>query len=216
MAKSRARRSSDPALEPEAGSGRPSAPVQNAAARTVDDRPGRLGPKRAARRPAIRSRGRRGSMSGCTSSRIPRSTPPGNRCSSAAHYSVRTGEPHPHPVQPALQHRDLMPQHQDLSVLLPVGHQKQKRHRERVRHGQVGQSQQHTAHHPGAEGSVVACPVTVPDLRRCPPDTTALTYADVLLGKHRATSVARVRRGSSAPEGGRAVTCWKPVYPSTG
>lgn len=40
------------------------------------------------------------------------------------HGTVRTGEPNPRPIQLALQHGDLMPQHQDLGVLLPTGHRK--------------------------------------------------------------------------------------------
>ncbi|MEU7454845.1 Tn3 family transposase [Streptosporangium roseum] len=31
-----------------------------------------------------------------------------------------------------------------------------------------------------------------------------------------ATSVTRVRCGPAAPVGGGAVTCWEPIYPSTG
>ncbi len=71
---------------------------------------------------------------------------------------VRSGEPHPRPGQLALQHGDLMPQHQNLGVLLPIGHREQAEGSEGVRHGQVGQSQQHS--HPSSRGNrlAAACP----------------------------------------------------------
>jgi hypothetical protein len=63
------------------------------------------------------------------------------RCQEGA---VGPGEPHLPAVQPAFQHRDLMTQNQDLGVLVPVAYRKKTQQRERVRHGQVGQSQQHS------------------------------------------------------------------------
>jgi hypothetical protein len=41
------------------------------------------------------------------------------------------------------QDRDLMPKSEDLHVFIPVTHRQQPQHRERVRDGQVAQSQQH-------------------------------------------------------------------------
>ncbi|MFD5388078.1 hypothetical protein ACFWMG_24690 [Streptomyces sp. NPDC127074] len=43
----------------------------------------------------------------------------------------------------AFQYGDLVAQSEDLRVLVPVGHRQQAKHRERVRHTQVSQSQQH-------------------------------------------------------------------------
>ncbi|MFE5124199.1 hypothetical protein [Streptomyces sp. NPDC056669] len=43
----------------------------------------------------------------------------------------------------AFQHGDLVAQGEDFGVLVPVGHRQQTQHRERVRHTQVSQSQQH-------------------------------------------------------------------------
>ncbi|MET7766774.1 hypothetical protein ABZS71_34135 [Streptomyces sp. NPDC005393] len=43
----------------------------------------------------------------------------------------------------AFQHGDLVAQGEDLRVLVPIGHRQQAQHRERVRHTQVSQSQQH-------------------------------------------------------------------------
>jgi hypothetical protein len=57
---------------------------------------------------------------------------------------VRRPEAHLLPAQPALQHRDLAAQDQDLGVPVPIAHGKKTQHRERVRHRQAGQSQQHS------------------------------------------------------------------------
>ncbi|NEW77378.1 hypothetical protein [Streptomyces rhizosphaericus] len=40
-------------------------------------------------------------------------------------------------------HEKLMPQRQDLDVLIPVAHRQQAQKGERVGHGEVGQTQQH-------------------------------------------------------------------------
>jgi hypothetical protein len=52
-------------------------------------------------------------------------------------------EPHLLLTELTLQHRDLMAQGKDLHILLPITHRHQAQHRERVRHTQVSQSQQH-------------------------------------------------------------------------
>jgi type I restriction enzyme R subunit len=57
---------------------------------------------------------------------------------------IRGGEPHSPSAQVAFQHRDLMPQDQDLDVLVPIARREKTQDRERGRHRQVGQSQQHT------------------------------------------------------------------------
>jgi DNA invertase Pin-like site-specific DNA recombinase len=46
-------------------------------------------------------------------------------------------------AQLTLQHRDLMPQSQDLHLFVAVAHRQQPQRGEGVRHGQVGKSQQH-------------------------------------------------------------------------
>ncbi len=45
-------------------------------------------------------------------------------------------------AQLAFQHGDLVPQHQDLHVLVSVAHGQQTQQRERVGHSEVGQSKQ--------------------------------------------------------------------------
>lgn len=57
--------------------------------------------------------------------------------------AIARGEPHLLATKLALQHRDLMAQGEDLRVLVPIAHRQHTQHRERVRHGQVSQSQQH-------------------------------------------------------------------------
>ncbi|MDO0910939.1 hypothetical protein QQM39_08745 [Streptomyces sp. DT2A-34] len=52
-------------------------------------------------------------------------------------------EPELLPVQLPFQNADLVAQGQDLDIFLPVAHRQQSQHRERVRHTQVRQSQQH-------------------------------------------------------------------------
>ncbi|CAL9668984.1 hypothetical protein SUDANB176_07368 [Streptomyces sp. enrichment culture] len=52
-------------------------------------------------------------------------------------------EPNLPATESALQHRDPMPEGENLRVLVPVAHGQQAQHGERVRHGQVSQSQQH-------------------------------------------------------------------------
>ncbi|MFL6052039.1 MAG: hypothetical protein ACJ72W_03835 [Actinoallomurus sp.] len=56
---------------------------------------------------------------------------------------IARGEPHSVAAELALQHRDLMTQREDLRILVPIAHRQQTQHRERVRHSQVSQSQQH-------------------------------------------------------------------------
>ena len=57
---------------------------------------------------------------------------------------VRRSEPDPPLAQLAFQNRNLMPQGEDLGVLVPIARRKKTQDRERVRHRQVGQSQQHS------------------------------------------------------------------------
>ncbi|WP_405485421.1 hypothetical protein [Streptomyces sp. NBC_00009] len=52
-------------------------------------------------------------------------------------------EPHLLFTKLALQHSDLMAEGKNLEVLGLVAHRQQAQHRERVRHAQVSQSQQH-------------------------------------------------------------------------
>lgn len=52
-------------------------------------------------------------------------------------------EPDLLPVQLPFQNADLVAQSEDLDIFLPVAHRQQSQHRERVRHTQVRQSQQH-------------------------------------------------------------------------
>ncbi|WP_258382468.1 hypothetical protein [Streptomyces sp. NTH33] len=47
------------------------------------------------------------------------------------------------PADLALQDQQLVAQRQDLHVLLPVAHRQQAQEREGVRHGEIGQAQQH-------------------------------------------------------------------------
>jgi hypothetical protein len=47
------------------------------------------------------------------------------------------------PVELALQHTELMPQSQDLDVLVVVGPRQQSRPRDNVGHSEVGESEQH-------------------------------------------------------------------------
>jgi hypothetical protein len=49
-------------------------------------------------------------------------------------------EPHPLPVELPLQHRELVPQSQDLCILVPVAARQQSQQRERVGETQVRQS----------------------------------------------------------------------------
>ena len=88
---------------------------------TARGRPGRFGRHREACRPAIRSRCQRITVSGRTSSRIRRSALRCSRCSSAAgNARSGRGEPHPRSARLTFQHRNLMPQDQDLGVLIPI------------------------------------------------------------------------------------------------
>jgi hypothetical protein len=102
-----------------------------------------LGFERAACLPVTWSRCQRKTVSGRTSNRIRRHErqPVQQR---RQKRPIRRSEPHPLPGQLALQHDDLMPQHQDLSVLVAIGHREQAEGREGARHGQVGQSQKHS------------------------------------------------------------------------
>jgi hypothetical protein len=56
---------------------------------------------------------------------------------------VARGEPHLLLPGLALQHRDLVSQRQDLDLFLPIAHRQHTQHHERIRQGQVGESQQH-------------------------------------------------------------------------
>jgi hypothetical protein len=57
--------------------------------------------------------------------------------------SISRSEPHLLAAELPLQHRDLMPQHEDLEVFVSIAHRQQAEHRKRARYAQVGQSQQH-------------------------------------------------------------------------
>jgi hypothetical protein len=57
--------------------------------------------------------------------------------------SIAGCEPYSVRAQLPLQDGELMPQRQDLRILVAVAHRQQPQHREGVRHSQVGQSQQH-------------------------------------------------------------------------
>jgi len=57
--------------------------------------------------------------------------------------SVARVEPNLLSVQLPFQNADLVAQGQDLDIFLTVAHRQQSQHRERVRHTQVRQSQQH-------------------------------------------------------------------------
>jgi hypothetical protein len=56
---------------------------------------------------------------------------------------VARGEPCSLLAELAFQHHELMAQSEDLDVLAVVAHRQQAQHRERVRHGEIRQSQQH-------------------------------------------------------------------------
>ncbi|MFI0857631.1 hypothetical protein ACH4TX_40525 [Streptomyces sp. NPDC021098] len=56
---------------------------------------------------------------------------------------IARSEPHSVTADLAFEHRDLMAEGQDLRILVPVAHRQQTQQRERIRHAQVGQSQQH-------------------------------------------------------------------------
>jgi hypothetical protein len=111
--------------------------------RTTGGRPRRLSRDRAACRPLIRLRCQRSTVSARTSNRIRRNASGLSRCSSAADNARSGGEPDLHPAQLAFQNRDLMPQDEDLHVLVPIAHRKKTQYRKRVHRCQVGQSQQH-------------------------------------------------------------------------
>lgn len=56
---------------------------------------------------------------------------------------IGRGEPHPLLTELALQHHDLVAQGEYLDSLVSITHRQQAQHGERIRHAQVGQSQQH-------------------------------------------------------------------------
>jgi hypothetical protein len=90
----------------------------------------------------------------------------------------------------ALQDRDLMPQRQDPGVFVPVAHRKETQDRERVRHCQVRQSEQHGR--PSCRGRQRFC-----SRIRCDQPSrhgvvsvttaTALTCTDMFFGKRSIT-----------------------------
>jgi hypothetical protein len=57
---------------------------------------------------------------------------------------IAVGEPWTGVTELALQDSGLVPQRQDLRVLVPVAHGQQAQQRERVGHAKVGQSEQHS------------------------------------------------------------------------
>ncbi len=82
--------------------------------------------------------------------------------------AIAPGEPHPVLAQMTLQHRDLMAQGQDLRVLAPVAPRQQAQQGERVRHGQIGQSQQHDR--PSCRGGHQSSERTISSTRAREPD----------------------------------------------
>ncbi|MGY4983386.1 hypothetical protein ACWCYL_40700 [Streptomyces sp. 900105755] len=56
---------------------------------------------------------------------------------------VARGEPFSLLAELAFQHDELMAQSEDLDILAVVAHRQQAQHRERVRHSEIRQSQQH-------------------------------------------------------------------------
>ncbi|CAM5315748.1 hypothetical protein SHIRM173S_07529 [Streptomyces hirsutus] len=84
------------------------------------------------------------SVSGRTNSRIPRRTFRGRPWSNAARNARSLAWNRTRcPFRLPLQERNLMAQGQDFYILLAAAHRQQPQHRERVRHTQVRQSQQH-------------------------------------------------------------------------
>jgi hypothetical protein len=90
-------------------------------------------------------------------------------------------ELHPVSAELPLQDRDLMPQSQNLCVLVPVPHRQQPQHGERVRDSQISQAQQH-------ERSSCRVPLPLdgrgPRVGRDEPDKPA-TCTDGILGRRR-------------------------------
>ena len=72
---------------------------------------------------------------------------------------VRKGESDLPFAQLAFQYRDLVAQDQGLGVLVPIAHRNKTQDRERVRHSQVGQSQQHSRSSCRDDHLAVAIPV---------------------------------------------------------
>lgn len=123
----------------------------------------------------------------------------------AAFIPGTSSSPYPLPTQLALQHGDLVAQHQDLGVFVPIACRKKTHERERVRHRQVGESQQHSRsscrddHH---DAAVPGCTRATkpPDLR--PPNLMPLTRTDEVFGNRRIWEVptaAPCGRTAAAP-----------------
>jgi hypothetical protein len=101
------------------------------------------------RGPAWSLRARRGSEAACDQVAVPaqqrvrpdQQSQPVQQCSQKR--PVTRAESHPFLAELALQHRDLMAQGEDLDDLVSVALRQQAQHRERVRHTQIGKSQQH-------------------------------------------------------------------------
>ncbi|WP_406079168.1 hypothetical protein [Micromonospora sp. NBC_00858] len=93
-------------------------------------------------------------------------------------------EPHFLLAQLALQHHDLVAQGRDLHILVPIAHRQQAQHRERVRHTQVRQSQQH-----GSPSCRIDHQLPMPSNRTniSETPTPALTRADGVFGRVRLT-----------------------------
>jgi hypothetical protein len=53
---------------------------------------------------------------------------------------IRRSEPHLLSAELPVEHRDLVPQHEDLQVLVSIADRQQTQHCQRVRHTQAGQS----------------------------------------------------------------------------
>ncbi|MER6009867.1 hypothetical protein [Streptomyces bluensis] len=87
---------------------------------------------------------------------------------------VARGEPCSLLAELAFQHHELMAQGEDLDVLAVVAHRQQAQHRERVRHTQIGQSQQHGR--PSCRGDHQP--------REYPAPRQTLTCMDEVSGKH--------------------------------
>ncbi len=115
---------------------------------------------------------------------------------------VGQGEPHLLPTQLTFQHGDMMPQRQDFDVLVPIAHRKKTQHRERVRHRQVRQSQQHSR--PSCRGGHLPrrrSEVTNHHHARTQRSTsTPLTCMDEVFGRH-TVERQRTSSGSRFPVG---------------
>ena len=92
-------------------------------------------------------------------------------------------------AQLAFQHRDLMAQGKDLHILAPIAHRQQAQHRERVRHTQVHQSQQHDSPSCRIDHQVGPGPTPSNQANISDTPTPALTRADGISAGAGSTSI---------------------------